>query len=133
MQNTVAPAISTAVDAAQKAAAIHNTEAQTNQINISSAENLAKLKLENDVLRPKAATAEAENTILYKTLEERIKQIASESQNAAENVRETRARATLKEADIPAAQNKAATDKNLYGKHVRPYINDAKALKNLID
>lgn len=133
MQNTVGPAISTAVGAAQTAAAVRNTEAQTNQINIESAEKLRNLKNNTQLVVEQEKEKRRMNTIGDRTMETTIEAIQKQLDNLVENTREVRSRATLNELKQPGAKAQAESDKTLWGKYVRPYIHDAKSARQVID
>lgn len=52
--------------------------------------------------------------------------------NTAVHARETAANAALLELKRPGAENVAASDKTLWGRQVRPYLNDAKSTADLL-
>lgn len=133
MDNVISPAVSTAADAAAKLATTENTKANTNQLNIESAERLKNLEQDTNIKMAQAPKTEAENSILRESWQALVKKATADAMTAAENTREVRAAATLKEKQIPGAQAQEASDKTIWGKYVRPYINDAKSAKHIID
>jgi len=46
--------------------------------------------------------------------------------------RDLRASSALKEAAIPGAKNQERIDRQWYGRNIRPFLNDARSVKNLI-
>lgn len=60
-----------------------------------------------------------------------LKQMEADLQLTNTHARDTRASAGLKEAGIPGAENMRRADETLWGRIVRPYINDAKGVAGI--
>nr|DAF45892.1 MAG TPA: minor capsid protein [Microviridae sp. ctkQD1] len=158
MQDAITPAINTGFQSARIRAEIDNIKAQTNktdtearlsselipkavadaQISIISAkkiwEDIYNLRIKNDIDTNERERRNIEREYYHQTEEAKAKHTMAESELSQRSlnpeIRKRVAEAMLREYEVPAARNRAASDETWYGENIRPYLNDGATLFN---
>lgn len=102
-------------------AQVRNIEAQT-----------AKTRNEAGESSQRGISLERENMLWERITQQRFATLAAELGLTESTARDTRASAALKEAALPGAKNQERIDRTWYGRNLRPFLNDARSVKNLI-
>lgn len=123
---------------AMQAAQIRNVQAQTRQLNIESAARaegvraqteLTKRQVPNEELR--GDTIRQQRDMFATQWQDIVRKLRTDILLGEGNVRNIDADTYLKRLGFPAAENQAAIDRSVYGRYIRPFINDAGSLLNL--
>lgn len=131
IQNSLAGTGGTAQAAVSTYAAIaqaRNIEAQTQQLKLESIERLRNLAADTigKTMDPQTRSNEAGARI-----DETRQRIGQNRQSFEIELKRLKTQLELLDFELPGARNRAGSENTRWGKYVRPYINDAKAAKQI--
>lgn len=136
--NLLASAAGQVGQMAMQAAQIRNVQAQTRQLNLESIARAEGVRAQTELTRRQVPNEELKGDTIRQQRDmfstqwaDIIQKLKNDILLGEGNVRNIDADTYLKRLGFPAAENQAAIDRSLYGRYVRPFINDAGSLLNL--